>query len=232
MKKEKKIEIFPWKKVFVIAVGVLFVAMMVLSAMGMSWLQSFRTVMANDTVTIDYTLRDTMGQPVLTTDQNLYQTAIGRGYPVFLTSPLTVRAGYIGNLPFTGVQAENYYISQSGQEIRFGLLGQELDALDAGVLGMKTGEMKTIHFTFNDSLIITMKNYEFTAIGGNFTQTSLGDLVPIGFSETPMVQGMDEYNSTPTNAVLRIATVVNKTADAIEVQHRYPSADITVKEFK
>ena len=232
MKKEKKTEIFPWKKVFVIAVGVLFVAMMVLSAMGMSWLQSFRTVMANDTVIIDYTLRDTMGQPVLTTDQNLYQTAIGRGYPVFLTSPLTVRAGYIGNLPFTGVQAENYYISQSGQEIRFGLLGQELDALDAGVLGMKTGEMKTIHFTFNDSLIITMKNYEFTAIGGNFTQTSLGDLVPIGFSETPMVQGMDEYNSTPTNAVLRIAIVVNKTADAIEVQHRYPSADITVKEFK
>jgi len=233
MKKEKKIEIFPWKKVFVIAVGVLFVAMMVLSAMGMSWLQSFRTVMANDTVIIDYTLRDTMGQPVLTTDQNLYQTALTRGYPYsFLTSPLTVRAGYIGNLPFTGVQADNYYISRSGQEIRFGLLGEELDEVDAGVLGMKTGEMKTIHFTFNDPLIITMKNYEFTAIGGNFTDASVGDLVPVGFSETPMVQGMDEYNSTPTNAVLRIATVINKTADAIEVRHRYPSADITVKEFK
>jgi hypothetical protein len=74
MKKEKKTEIFPWKKVFVIAVGVLFIAMMVLSAMGMSWLQSFRTVMANDTVTIDFTLRDAVGQPVLTTDQNLYRT--------------------------------------------------------------------------------------------------------------------------------------------------------------
>jgi hypothetical protein len=232
MKKEKIKEIFPWKKVFVIAVGVLFVAMMVLSAMGTSWLQSFRVVMANDTVTIDFTLRDTLGQPVLTSDQNLYQTALGRGYLVFLTSPLTVRAGYIGNPPFNGVQAENYYITRSGQEIKFGILGQELDQFDAAVLGMKTGETKTIHFSFNDSLIITMKNYEFTGMGGNFTATSVGDLVPVGFSETPMVQGLDQYNNTATNPVLRIATVINKTANTIEVQHLYPSADFTVKEFK
>ena len=103
MKKEKKTEIFPWKKVFVIAVGVLFIAMMVLSAMGMSWLQSFRTVMANDTVTIDFTLRDAMGQPVLTSDQNLYQTALGRGYPgPFTPHPSRSRQGISGTLPYTG----------------------------------------------------------------------------------------------------------------------------------
>jgi hypothetical protein len=232
MKKENKKEIFPWKKVLIIAVGVLFVAMMVLSAMGTSWLQSFRTVMANDSVTIDFTLRDAMGQPVLTSDQNLYQTALTRGYPAFLTSSLTVKAGYIGNQPYTGVQAENYYISRTGETIKFGILGLELDELDAGVLGMKTGETKTIHFTFTDPLIITMKNYEFTAMGGNFTQTSVGDLVPIGFSESPMVKNVNGSESTPTNSVLRIAAVINKTVDAIEVQHRYPSADITVKEFK
>jgi hypothetical protein len=232
MKKETKKEIFPWKKVLVIAVGVLFVAMMVLSAMGTSWLQSFRAVMANDTVTIDFTFHDAMGQPVLTSDQSLYQTALGRGYPVFLTSPLTVRAGYLGNPPFTGVQAENYYITRSGQGLKFGILGLELDELDTGVLGMKTGETKTVHFSFNDSLIITMKNYEFTSMGGNFTATSVGDLVPVGFSETPIVEGLNQYNNTATNPVIRIATVINKTANTIEVQHLYPSADITVKEFK
>jgi len=232
MKKEKKTDIFPWKKVFVIAVGVLFVAMMVLSAMGMSWLQSFRTVMANDTVTLDFTLRDAIGQPVLTTDQNLYQTAIARGYLSFLTSPLTVRAGYIGNQPYTGVQAENYYMSRSGDQVEFGLLGQELDELDAAVLGMRTGDTKTIHFTFADPLTLSMSRQEFMSMGGNFTNAELGDLIPIGFSEAPMIEGLDGYNSTPTNAVLRIAIVVNKTADAIEVQHRYPSADITVTEFK
>jgi hypothetical protein len=205
---------------------------MVLSAMGSSWLQSFRTVMANDTVTIDLTLRDAMGQPVLTTDQNLYQTALARGYPFFYTSPLTVRAGYVGNPPYTGLQADNYYLSRSGGQIKFGILGQELDELDAGVLGMKTGDTKTIHFTFSDPLIITMQKYEFTAMGGNFTATALGDLVPIGISETPMVQGVNGYNSSPTNAVFRIGTVINKTGDSIEVQHRYPSADITVTAIK
>jgi hypothetical protein len=232
MKREKKKEIFPWKKVFVIAVGVLFVAMMVLSAMGMSWLQSFRTVMANDSVTIDFTLRDAIGQPVLTSDRNLYQAALARGYLSFLTGPLTVRAGYIGSPAYTGVQAENYYMSQSGQEIRFGLLGQELDELDTGVLGMKTGETKTIHFSFLDPLTISMNADEFTAMGGNFTTIAEGDLIPIGLSETPLIQGLEEYNSTPENAVWRIAMVSNKTADSIEIEHRYPSADITVKGFE
>ncbi len=200
MKKEKKTDIFPWKKVFVIAVGVLFVAMMVLSAMGSSWLQSFRTVMVNDTVTIDFTLRDAMGQPVLTSDQNIYQTATSGGYLTFLTSPLTVQAGHIGNPPYTGVQATNYYMSQTSEQIKFGILGQELDELDAGVLGMKTGDTKTIHFTFSDPLIISMSNQEFTSMGGNFTNSAVGDLVPIGFSSAPMVQGLEGYNSSPSEA--------------------------------
>lgn len=231
MKKEKKPETFPWKKVFVIAVGVLFVFMMVLSAMGTSWLQSFRTVAANDTVAIDFTLNDALGQAVLTTDQNLYRTDTLRGRLVFLTGPLILRAGYVGNPAITGVDAVNYYLGGSDEIMRFGLLGQELDELDVSVLGMKTGEKKTISFTFSDPLTISMMDYEFAAMGGNFTTSSVGDLIPLGLSETPLVSGLDEYNNTPQNAVWRIGTVVNKTADTIDVLHRYPSAVIMVKEF-
>jgi len=230
MKKEKKSEIFPWKKVFVIAVGVLFVAMMVLSAMGSTWLSSFRTVMVNDTVTIDYTLRDASGQPVLTTDQSLYQAAITRGYLTFLTTPLTIQAGHIGNPAYTGVQADNYYTDQRGEQVKFGLLGLEIDEFDAAVLGMKTGESKTIRFGFSDPLTINMSVDEFTAMGGNFSAVSPGDLIPIGFSETPVLGG--DVNASATNPVWRIATVVNKTATEIVVEHRYPAADITVREFK
>ena len=229
MKKEKKKEVFPWKKVFVIAVGVVFVAMMVLSAMGMSWLQSFRTVMANDSVTIDFTLRDPNGQPVITSDQNLYQTAVTQGYPSFLTQPLTVRAGYVGNPAFTDLPAENYYLSREGIQEDFGLLCLELDELDAAVIGMKVGDTKTIHFNYTDPLIMTEKDYEFTAMGGNFTTTEIGDVIPVGFSETPMIQGLQGSNSTPTNPVVRLGIVINKTADTIQLQHRYPSADITVR---
>jgi len=232
MKKEKTKEIFPWKKVFVIAVGVLFVAMMVLSAMGMSWLQSFRSVTANESVTIDFTLRDANGLPVLTSDQNLYQTAVAQRYPTFLTQPLTVRAGYTGNPAYTGVQANDYYVSQSGTTVKFGILGLELDELDVAVLGMKTGETKTIHFNFTDPLIMTLKNYEFASMGGNFTSSEVGDIIPIGFSETPMIQGLNGSNSTPTNPVIRLGYIINKTGDSIEIQHRYPTADITVKSFQ
>jgi FKBP-type peptidyl-prolyl cis-trans isomerase 2 len=232
MKKEKKSEAFPWKKVFVIAVGVLFVAMMVLSAMGSSWLSSFRSVMANDSVTIDYTITDLNGQPVLTSDQNLYQTSITRGYLTFLTQPLTVRAGYTGNPGTTGVDATNYYVSRTGETVSFGILGQELDQLDVAVLGMKTGDTKTIRFDSSDPLILTLTKNEFTAMGGNFTKSAIGDLIPIGISETPIVEGLPGRNSTPTNPVLRIGIVINKTESSIEVQHLYPTADITVKEFK
>jgi hypothetical protein len=232
MKKGKEKEIFPWKKVFVIAVGVLFVAMMVLSAMGMSWLQSFRRVAANDSVTVDFTLRDPLGQPVLTSDQNLYRAALTQGGLILLTSPLTIRAGYVGNGPFTGVKAENYYLSRAGQQINFGILGQELDGMDVAVLGMKTGEKKTVRFTLSDPLVISMKDYEFTAMGGNFTALTVGDLIPIGFSETPLVSGLEDSNTSAQNAIWRIGTVINKTGHSIEVRHLYPTVDITVKEFQ
>jgi hypothetical protein len=230
MKREKKRENFPWKKIFVIAVGVIIALMMIFQTFGMSWLQTLKTVRANDTVTIGYTLMDAAGYPVLTTDQSLYQTAITRGYPAFLTQPLAVRAGYVGNPAIKGVVAYNYYISRSGTTEKFGILGQELDEVDIAVLGMKTGDTKTIHFSFPVPSV-TLKDYEFTAMGGNFTRTSVGDLIPMGYSETPMVQGVEGLNSTPTNAVLRMATVVNKTADSIEIQARYPSAEITVEGF-
>jgi len=231
MKKEQKKEIFPWKKVLVIAVGVLFVFMMVLSAMGMSWLQSFRTVTANDTVTLDFTLTDASGQPVLTTDKDIYRTALLNGGIPFLTPPLTVRAGYIGNPAYTGVEAENYYLSTPDSQVKFGILGQELDELDAAVLGMKTGEKKTVLFRLPVPPI-DFKDYEFMAMGGNFTTVRVGDPVPLGFSETPMVSGLENYNSTPQNAAMRIGRVINKTANSLAVDHEYPRADITVRAFK
>jgi hypothetical protein len=227
MKKEKKEEAFPWKKVVIIAVGVLFVAMMILSAMGMSWLQSFRSVKANDSVTLDFTLRDARGLPVITTDQNLYRTSTINGGITFLTAPLTVRAGYVGNPAITGLDAENYYLSSS--LMRFGVLGQELDEIDAGTLGMKTGQAKTILFTFSDPLTITLKDYEFEAMGGNFSTIERGDLIPLGLSETPVATGLEADLVAPQNAAYRLATVVNKTGDSLQIQHRYPSVEVTVR---
>ena len=236
MKKEKKSsksKKSSMEKILLVSVCVILALWMILSGMSTSGLvgilQTFKTVKANDSVTIDFTLRDANGQPVITSDQNLYQTAVTQGYPAFLTQSLTVRAGYTGNPAYTALGAENYYLSRSGIQENFGIFGLELDELDVAVIGMKVGDTKTIHFNFTDPLIMTLKDYEFNAMGGNFTSAEVGDIIPLGFSETPMIQGLQGSNSTPTNPVIRLGTVINKTADSIEIQHRYPSADITVK---
>jgi hypothetical protein len=229
MKREMKKEVFPWQKVLIIAAAVVFVVMFIFNyLMTAGTIQYLRTVRANDSVTIDFTLLDMNGQPVLTTDQNLYRSGIAAGRPVFLTEPLTVRAGYVGNPPVNGLDAQNYYLSP-GQQVKFGLLGQEMDELDIAVIGMKKGETKTTGFTFADPLSITLKDYEFTAMGGNFSQSRVGDLVPLGLSETPIIEGGP--NSTAENPAWRIGTIVNKTADSVEVRHRYPTADITVEQI-
>jgi hypothetical protein len=229
MKKEKKKESFLWQKVMLIAIGVLFVAMMVLSAMGTSWLQSFRGVRVNDSVTIDFTLRDSLDQPVITTDPNLYRTVVMNGGITFITNPLTLRAGYLGSPPITGLAAENYYLSRSMGPMKFGLLGQEMDQLDIAVLGMKTGETKTISFNFTDPLTISLKDYEFRAMGGNFSSVSPGDLIPLGLSDTPVASGLEGLNDTPQNAAYRVGMVTNKTANTLEILHRYPSAVIRIQ---
>ena len=231
--KEKNNKSFPWQKVLIVAFAVVFALMFIINyLMTAGTLQYFRGVRANDTVTIDLTLRDARGLPVLTTDQDTYRNGIMSGNMPFYTAPLTVRAGYYDNPPVTGIAAQNYYLNQGGQEMKFGLLGDELNGLDQGVLAMKTGEKKTVSLGAADPEIILMKNYEFTAMGGNFTVIGVGDLIPLGISETPMVSGMEGMNETPTNAVWRVGTVINKTADSIEVQHLYPTADIMIRSIK
>ena len=47
-----------WIKVLAIIAGVFFVVLMVVSAMGSSWISSLATVKPGDVVVLDYTLRD------------------------------------------------------------------------------------------------------------------------------------------------------------------------------
>lgn len=57
-KKRKEEEVARWKKVVVIGACILFVILMVVSAMGTSWLSMFSAVKPGDTVIVDYTLYD------------------------------------------------------------------------------------------------------------------------------------------------------------------------------
>ena len=65
-----------WVKVFaIVAESAFIVLVMVVSAMGSSWISSLATVKPGDVVVLDYTLRDAQGNPLLTSNQQLYSAA-------------------------------------------------------------------------------------------------------------------------------------------------------------
>ena len=73
--KSKKV----WIKALAIIAGVLFVVLMVVSAMGSSWISSLATIKPGDVVVLDYTLRDAQGTPILTSNQQLYTQLTNQG---------------------------------------------------------------------------------------------------------------------------------------------------------
>src|SRR5208337_5433466 len=78
-KKKKEASAKMWTKVIAVIAGVLFVVLMVVSAMGTSWISSFATVKPGDSVVVDYTIYDANGNPLITTDLSQYQQAMASG---------------------------------------------------------------------------------------------------------------------------------------------------------
>ena len=71
-RKKKEASTKLWQKILIVGACVLFVVLMIVSGMGSGWLSIFTVVKPGDTVVIDYTLLNAEGNPILTTDQQLY----------------------------------------------------------------------------------------------------------------------------------------------------------------
>ena len=68
-----------WIKVLAVVAGIFFAAVMVLSAMGSSWITSFAVIKPGDVAVVDYTLRDAQGTPIMTSNQQLYTQLASQG---------------------------------------------------------------------------------------------------------------------------------------------------------
>jgi hypothetical protein len=224
-KSGKKKEI-NWNKGLLVVFGVLFAFLMIGTYMS-PLISTFRSVRANDTVTVEYTLRDADGRAILTSNQAIFTQEGQAGSPVFLTQDLAVKAGVIGNDMINAVPA--YHPSIGWTE--FALLGLEIDDISAEVLDMHSGETKKISFTYEDSLIVNMTPEEYDIIGGNFTRAEVGNYIPIAFSDTPIISAPGE-NVTQPDPCIRVAKVIQKGTDEIIIQHRYPTVDIAVKDIQ
>ncbi len=215
-----------WYKLVFVGVAVMFAAAMVLTYMTPIF-TSARTMQPGDTALIAYTVRDVAGQPILTTDQQLVQSEYEKGRIVILTGGMEIPAGM-------AVSGENvapvpiYYPQISGFS-GFGLLGFETNAVSAGLVGMRPGEVKSVTFDYGENdLMMNFSGEDANEFGIDFANATVGDTFTIGMTATPDLSL--EENSTVT-AALRIAKVVEKTPDQLVIQYRYGSADIILQQI-
>jgi hypothetical protein len=135
----------PWMKWAYVGIALLFAVAMVGTYMSPLF-SNTQKVQAGNTVQIGYTIRNEAGRTLITTDQNLASSEYEKGNVVLLTSGMEIPAGAqvsgedIVVLPVLYPNVTGY----SG----FGLIGFEVDAISEGLVGMRTGETKTVSLSY------------------------------------------------------------------------------------
>jgi hypothetical protein len=219
--KKQKQQTKNWIKALVVIACVLFVVLMVVSAMGTGWLSFFTVIRPGDTVTIDYTIRDGNGDPLVTTDQQVYRTGAGSGAGIFFSKQLVVQANQSSTKAVIPIQV---YSAEGGWSKTFALFGGEFDAITSNIIGMKDNEQKSIRMPFRDSMTQTWSPAQLKSNGVNLTDVQIGDQIAMGVSDTPEL----EKNTTASSYSIRIGEVTKKSADGVVISFGYPTIDVTI----
>jgi len=224
-KKRKEAEVARWKKVLVVGACVLFVVLMIVSGMGYSWLSMFSSIKPGQAVEVSFTLYDGAGNPVITSEQDVYAKAIGEGRAVLGAQTITLAANQSLAIEYYPVNA---YIPTTGEVAVFGLTSKEYNSISSAVVGMRTNEQKTI--TLSPSSVLEKFNDvdELKESGIDIANVSSGDV--LGMTVYGFTEQNPTINSTPA-AYLRLGEITRKTTGGIVVDGNYPRADIRVVQF-
>jgi len=223
-KKKKEASAKMWTKVIAVIAGVLFVVLMVVSAMGTSWISSFATVKPGDSVVVDYTIYDANGNPLITTDLSQYQQAMASGTGLIYAKQITLAA----NQSWPGyVYPVQIYTKQGGWNEKFAIFSSEYNAISSGVVGMKANEKKRISFPGNGTLTEFFPEASLQHNKVNLSELSVGESLAMAVSDTPELAV-----ANVSAAYVRIGQVTQiiPTGDkmGVSVDFGYPAADITV----
>lgn len=224
-KSETKKEPVNWTKYIVVTACVALAVFMVLSMLGMSWLNIFSQAKPGNSALIDFTIRDAQDRPVLTTNSGIYQKAVESKNFVLMREKLPVRVNISDNKDKIPIQV----LSPSNQGmIDFLLFGPEMDAIAYGTLGMKVGESKTLQIPIASQLSRIMTREQFANITDeSYANAKVGDQVPIAFSDTPQI-AVD--NATPTT-YLRTSTITAINSGNVTLNYGYPTIEITLTQL-
>lgn len=219
-KKQKEAMIKKAKQVLVVGACVLFVVLMILSGMGSSWLTMFTVIKPGDTVVVDYTLNDINGNPVMTSNEQIYTKAATKGGNILYSKQLSI---IIGQNLTKSIYPVSIYTSSSGWTKEYALFSMEYDAINQAMVGMKTGDQKRIRIS-NSSMTQEWSATQLTTNGVNISDIRIGDILSMGVSDNP-----DSMTSNSSIVYTRIGQVTSKSDErSVMVDFGYPSADIKI----
>ena len=220
-KKKKKASTKLWQKILIVGACVLFVVLMIVSGMGSGWLSVFTVVKPGDTVVIDYTLYNAEGNPILTTDQQLYATTASTSGGLVLSKQISITANQTLTSSLYPVQI---YTSDSGWSKQFAIFSPEFNAISAGIVGMKINEQKRISIPSSSSMTQDWSTDQLLLNKVNISDISIGDLLAIGVSENPEA----EVSNASSITYIRTGEVTQKTQSGVVVDFGYPVVEIQV----
>lgn len=220
-KKKKEESMKTIKKVLIVGACVLFVALMIISGMGSSWLVMFTSVKPGDSVVIDYTLFDAGGKPIVTSEKTTYDQVLAQKREIFGSKQLTIISNQTIEKPIYPVTV---YSSTGTSVKQLAIFTSEYNAISSGIIGMKVNEQKRITISSDMSMIHEWDADQLAASNISLSTINAGDNFFMGISDNPE----DVENTTSANSYLRIGEVANKSSEGIIVDFSYPVIDVRV----
>jgi len=219
--KKQKQQVKAIYKILAIVGCVLFVVLMIVSSMGSSWIAAFSAVKPGDSVTVDLTIRDKSGAPLITSNQQIYQQAAATGSNLFYTKQLVFRANQSSTEAMIPIPV---YSGTSGWSASFALFGGEHDAISQGIVGMKKNEQKTITIPFTGSMTQFWPSAQLERQEVNVTGIHVGDKLAMAVSTSETLA----VNATESSYSIRVGEITQKTSEGVTIDFGYPSIDVTV----
>jgi hypothetical protein len=175
-------------------------------------------------VTVGFTVLDAAKRPVITTEKQVFTSAYEKGDLVFFSDLIRIPSNTTSGIDIVKLPVSHPGINGT---TTFALFGPELDAISYGVVGMKPGETKIISNPMGTNLVRTIDNEKFPGIvGDEFAEATIGDQVPIAFSDTPIIAVDDAVIQVP----LRTATILERNEQGVTISYGYPFIEVYLKD--
>jgi len=211
-----------WTKVLAVIAGVLFVVLMVVSSLGTGWITGLAGIKPGETAVLDYTIYGAQGDPLITTNTQLYQQSAAQGKVIILGKQIPVTANMTQTQPIFPVQ---FYTQSTGWSKQYALFNPEYDAISNGIVGMKVNEKKNIIIPSSGGMKQTWTAAQLIRNNVNITDINVGDQLTMGVSDNPEAMA----SNSSAISYIRMGEVTNKNGEeSVDVNFGYPSIDVSV----